>query len=99
MMTDDQLTLITEGTYDPSLRRSMERLEERLHRGDRVVEMDIRELLHLFSRMVATERDRQRAYEMLNSAFSGYRNYFNAHYQPPPLVREPEKKIDKPSIP
>lgn len=86
MMTDDPVTLITESTFDSFLRRYMERLEERIHRGEREVTIDIRELLHLLSRLVGTERDRQHLQEMLYRTFKGYSDHFNMTVNRVPMV-------------
>lgn len=94
-MRDDQMTMITESTFDPHMRRTMERLEEKLHHGETTVTFDIREALHIFSKMVALEDGRRRAEEMLYRTFKGYSDFYNAspHLQP---ILMPKDAVIKP---
>ena len=81
-MQEDQMTMITESTFEPHMRRTMERLEEKLHRGETTVTFDIREALHIFSKMVALEQDRRRTQEMLYRTFKGYSDHYNMSVNP-----------------
>lgn len=78
MQTDDRMTLITESTFEPHMRRTMERLEEMLHRGETTVTFDIHEALHIFGKMIGLDQQRQRLEEMLYRTFKGYSDHFNA---------------------
>src|SRR5271163_1959803 len=77
MNTNDRISMITESTLDSRMKRTMERLEERLNGGNRTVEVDIHEFLHILSRMIGLEQDRNRMQEMLYRQFRGYSDHFN----------------------
>ena len=76
-MDSESVSLISEGTSDPFYQRTMERLEEKLRRGETDVTFDTYEALHLFSRLIALERDRRHLQEMLYRTFKGYSDHFN----------------------
>lgn len=80
-MSPEEVSMITESTFEPRMRRTMERLEEKLHRGETTVHWDIREALHIISRMVALEQDCARAYSMIYGQFKDYRDHFNLRAQ------------------
>jgi hypothetical protein len=83
MNTNDRLTMITESTFDRHMKKSMERLEEMLHRGERVVEVDIREMLHILGRTVSLAEDRARMEAILFGNLNSYRDHFNRSVSTP----------------
>lgn len=90
MMTDDQMSMITESTFDSHMRRTMERLEEKLHSGEREVSLDIHEFLHILSRMVSLEQERDRMAQMLFRTFKGYSDHFNLTPAQPLATQAPQ---------
>lgn len=92
MNTTDQLSMITESTFDKRMRRSMERLEERLARGERTVEIDIRELLHLIGLITSLDEGHRRLEAILFQRVKLWDDYNSAHLQPIVVPRGPVDK-------
>lgn len=70
-------TLIYQSTFDASMRKTMERVEEMIARGEREITLDIREFQHILGRMVGLERDRLRVENVLYGSFQNLRNTLN----------------------
>ncbi len=90
MFTDDPTTLIYESTFDNHMRRTMERVEEMIHRGEQTITLDIREYQHILGKMVGMERDRLRIENVLFGSYQNLRNWFNAQPGQPIVVRDPK---------
>lgn len=91
MKTSDKLSMITESTFDRHMRRSMERLEEKLNRGERTIEIDIYELLHIFSRMQGLEEDRRRMEAMVYHRLKYLDDHFMMSTMPTQRIVVPDK--------
>ena len=89
-MNQDDMGMIFESTFEPSMRRTMERLEEMRARGEKTVTLDINEALHIFGKMVALNQDVLRVQAMLYNNFELLRKYYNSHVQIPLIYSSPE---------
>lgn len=92
MMFDNRKTLISESTFESNMRRTMDCLEEKLHRGETTVQLDIREFLHILSRMVTLHQDRLRVEAMLFGNFTELRNWYNLQPPAPQVIAREEAK-------
>ena len=87
-MTDDKVTLIYESTFDRSMRRTMERVEEAIQRGEREITLDIREFQHILGTMIGLEHDRIRLENVLFGSFQSLRQTFNSQPGTPTVLRD-----------
>ena len=84
----DKQSLIYESTFDEHMRRTMDRIEETISRGDREIALDVREFQHILGRMVGLERDRLRLENVLFGNYRNFRNNFNSQPGQPIVVRD-----------
>jgi hypothetical protein len=87
----ENMGLIYESTFDSSMRRTMERVEEMIQRGQQEITLDIREYQHILGRMVSLERDRMRVESVLFGSFQSLRQSFNSQPGTPIVIRDPRE--------
>lgn len=90
-MREDEMSMIYESTFDSRMRRTMERIEEMMHRGEQTITLDIREYQHILGVMVGLERDRLRIENVLFGSFQGLRQSFNSQPGSPIVIRDPKE--------
>lgn len=86
----DSMSLIYESTFERRMQRTMDRVEEMIHRGEREITLDIREYQHILALMVSMERDRLRIENVLFGSYQNYRNAFNTLPGAPIVIRDPK---------
>ena len=89
----DRQSLIYESTFDEHMRRTMDRVEEMIHRGDREITLDVREFQHILGRMVSLERDRLRLENVLFGSYQNYRSNFNLQPGQPIVIRDMKDSV------
>ena len=84
-------SLIYESTFDAHMRRTMDRVEEKIQRGEREITLDIREFQHILGTMVSLEHDRLRMENVLFGSFQSLRQSFNSQPGTPVIIRDPKE--------
>jgi hypothetical protein len=80
--------MIYESTFDERMRRTMDRIEEKIQRGEREITLDIHEFQHILGSMVSLNRDRLRVENVLFGTFQSLRQSFNSQPGVPIVMRD-----------